>query len=72
MDEKQRLAVTLAGLLLVGGVLISQELIGTWATFAASSSAFIGAYALPLLIRELIVQRFNRRLRRWPTSRRRA
>lgn len=72
IDQEQRLAITIAGLMLVSGVLIGQEVIGTWATFAAGSSVFVGAYTLPLIVRELTVRRFNRRLRRWPTSRREA
>ncbi|MFI9720770.1 hypothetical protein ACIHFE_14100 [Streptomyces sp. NPDC052396] len=67
LDEEQRLALTIAGLLLVGGVLLGQALIGTWVTFALSAGTIVGYYLTPWICEEVTVRRFTRQLRRWPT-----
>ncbi|WKK26989.1 hypothetical protein QZH56_16185 [Streptomyces olivoreticuli] len=64
-DEEQRLAITVAGLPLLGGALIGQRLIGTWATFAVGAGVFVGAYVTPLVLREPAVRRLSQRLRQW-------
>ncbi|GAA0462489.1 hypothetical protein GCM10009544_26200 [Streptomyces stramineus] len=64
LGEEQKLAITIGGLLLVGGVLISQALLGTWPTFSVAATVFVGAYVAPRLLQELTIRRFGRQLRR--------
>ncbi|MEU1707555.1 hypothetical protein ABZ478_19375 [Streptomyces sp. NPDC005706] len=66
-DGDQRLAVAVA-LLLVGGVLIGQGLIGTWGTFAAAVVLILGGYLAPAIIRWLAVRRFRQQLAQWERS----
>ncbi|MEH6374511.1 hypothetical protein V7793_09260 [Streptomyces sp. KLMMK] len=72
LGTDQRLAMTIGGLLLVGGVLISQALIGTWVTFSIGAATAVGAHLTPWAFRELTIRRFVRRLRRWPAPHRRS
>lgn len=62
--EEQRLAITIALLLLIGGTLLGQQLIGTWPTLAVGVVLVVGGYALPLLVREALARRVARELRR--------
>ncbi|MFI9307361.1 hypothetical protein [Streptomyces triculaminicus] len=63
-DEQQALAIRLGLLLLVGGVLLGDALIGPWPTFAAAVSLVLLHYLGPALAREVTVRRFARQLRR--------
>ncbi|MEU2856711.1 hypothetical protein [Streptomyces syringium] len=63
-DEQQALAITIGLLLLVGGVLLGDALVGPWLTFAAAVSLVLLYYLGPTLVRELTIRRFARKLRR--------
>ncbi|MFI9311119.1 hypothetical protein [Streptomyces triculaminicus] len=63
-NEQQALAITLGLLLLVGGVLLGDALIGPWPTFTAAVSLVLLHYLGPTLAREVTVRRFARQLRR--------
>jgi hypothetical protein len=62
--EDQGLAITISLLLLIGGTLLGQRLIGTWPTFAIGVGLVVGGYVLPAVVREIAVRRFARQLRR--------
>ncbi|MCD9144347.1 hypothetical protein LUZ28_07475 [Streptomyces albireticuli] len=61
---EQRLAITIGGLLLLGGTLVCQAVTGTWVTFTAGAALIIVTYVVPMAHEELAVRRFARRLRR--------
>ncbi|MFF2527267.1 hypothetical protein [Streptomyces liangshanensis] len=63
-DEEQALAVTLALLLLIGGVLVLRELLGVWGAFASAAGVVLAGYYTPWLVRWAIVRRAVRELRR--------
>ncbi|MFF7146314.1 MULTISPECIES: hypothetical protein [Streptomyces] len=62
--EYQALAVTLALLLLIGGVLLIACWSGVWVAFAAGAGSVVAAYAAPRLIRRIAARRAVRRLLR--------
>lgn len=68
MDDRDGLAVVLAVVLLIGGVLICRELVGLWPTVAVAYGPLLAAYCGPTLLRraavELEVRRGARSLRR--------
>ncbi|MEU8960074.1 hypothetical protein AB0C93_37940 [Streptomyces sp. NPDC048518] len=62
--EDQALAVTLALLLLIGGVLLVSLWFGVWWAFAAGAVPVVTAYAAPRLVRLVAARRAARRLLR--------
>ncbi|MFJ8856336.1 hypothetical protein [Streptomyces sp. NPDC102437] len=64
MDDGDRLAVTLAVVLLVGVTLISRELVGLWPTVAIAYGPVVAAYAVPPVVRRLTLEHQVRRHRR--------
>ncbi|MFG2183400.1 hypothetical protein ACGFLS_32415 [Streptomyces abikoensis] len=64
-DETQALAVTLALLLLIGGVLVGDATVGPWWTLAGAAGPVVTGYLAPGIGREIAVRRFRRRVRRW-------
>lgn len=63
-DQDQDLAVAIGLLLLVGGVLVGDALVGPWLTLAAGVALVLTHYLGPAVVRELAVRRFARKLRR--------
>jgi predicted anti-sigma-YlaC factor YlaD len=63
-DQDQRLAVTLAGLLLVGGTLIVREEWGLWPAVAVGMVPVLVAYAAPAAARRIAVALAVHQLRR--------
>ncbi|MFI9238503.1 hypothetical protein [Streptomyces sp. NPDC053079] len=63
-DEQQALAAAIGLLLLVGGVLVGDALVGPWPTFAAGVTLVLTHYLGPSVVREITVKRFARQLRR--------
>ena len=57
--------MTLAALLLIGGTLVGERLIGTWATLTVGVVLVVGVYMAPVVARAVAVRRFARQLRRW-------
>lgn len=64
-DDEDRLAVLLAVLLALGGVLILRELLGLWATFAAGTVVAVSVWAVPYVVEAVDVRRLRRELERW-------
>ncbi|MEU9523696.1 hypothetical protein [Streptomyces sp. NPDC048224] len=64
-EEDQALAVTVGLLLLIGGTLLVQQLVGTWPTLAVGVVLVTGGYAARPLAHEVAVRRFARQLRRY-------
>ncbi|MFE7268734.1 hypothetical protein ACFU9B_43440 [Streptomyces sp. NPDC057592] len=58
MDEEdgQALAVTVALLLLIGGVLLLQGWLGTWWAFGIAAGAVVGGYYVPGITRWIAVR----------------
>ncbi|MBK3636729.1 hypothetical protein JHN52_28265 [Streptomyces sp. MBT97] len=63
-DHDQALAVTLALLLLIGGVLLLSCWTGPLTAFAVAAGPVVAAYATPRLTRRLAARRAVRRLLR--------
>ncbi|QSY48114.1 MULTISPECIES: hypothetical protein [Streptomyces] len=63
-DEQQSLAVAIGLLLLVGGVLVGDALVGPWPTLTVGIALVLIHYLGPAVARELIIRRFARQIRR--------
>jgi predicted anti-sigma-YlaC factor YlaD len=63
-DQDQRLAATLAGLLLVGGTLITREEVGLWPAVAVGMLPVLVAYWAPAAARRIAVVVAVRQMRR--------
>lgn len=63
-DEDQALAIAIGALLLIGGALVGDALVGPWPTLTAGVSLVLIHYLGPVVARELTVRRFARQIRR--------